>query len=69
MLVEVSFLGFCGPEAPLIADVIAFMRERDFVAYDVLGLWHRPLDGTMAQADVLFLRSGDPLRADQRYAP
>lgn len=64
--VEVSFLEFSSG-TPLIADIFAFLYERDFVAYDILGLWHRPLDGALAQGDILFVRTGSPLRADRRY--
>jgi FkbM family methyltransferase len=64
---EVSFIDF-HPGMPLIADVFAFLRERNFVPYDILGLWHRPLDGAMAQGDVLFLRADSPLRSDRRYS-
>lgn len=63
---EVSFLEFSSG-IPLIADVFAFLKKRDFVAYDILGLWHRPFDGAMAQGDILFLRTQSPLRADHRY--
>ncbi len=63
---EVSFIEF-SPGIPLISEVFTFLQERDFTPYDFLGLWHRPLDGAMAQGDVLFLRKESPLRADRRY--
>ena len=66
VLLEVSFIDF-QPGMPLIADVFAFMKQQGFVPYDVLALWHRPLDGAMAQGDVLFVREDSPLRADRRY--
>jgi FkbM family methyltransferase len=59
---EVSFMQFA-PGMPLIGDVMSFMAGRGFVAYDLIGLLHRPLDGALAQADVLFLRADNPLRA------
>jgi len=66
VLLEVSFLPF-EKDMPLIADVLWFMKNKGFVAYDVLGLWHRPLDGAMAQGDILFVPEQSPLRADRRY--
>jgi len=66
VLLEVSFLPF-EKEMPLIADVLWFMKDKGYVAYDVLGLWHRPLDGAMAQGDILFVPEESPLRADHRY--
>jgi FkbM family methyltransferase len=54
--------------SPLIGDVMEFMKERGFRTYDILGLWHRPLDGALAQGDVLFIREGHPLVADSRWS-
>jgi FkbM family methyltransferase len=53
--------------APLAADVFAFMRDRGFRCHDFLLMWHRPLDGALAFADVLFLREEHPLMADHRW--
>jgi FkbM family methyltransferase len=54
-----------GPE---LADVVAFMREANFVVYDVVDLGYRPLDGALAQADLLFVPESSPLRSDRAYA-
>jgi FkbM family methyltransferase len=66
VLLEVSFIDF-EKGMPVIADVFGYMKARGYAAYDVLGLWHRPLDGAMAQGDVLFVPEASPLRADRRY--
>jgi len=51
-----------------VADVVAFMRQHDFVVADVLGLKRRPLDDATAQLDLLFVPQDSPLRADRRWA-
>lgn len=54
-------------DGPEIADVIAFLKERGFVIYDVLGGERRPLDRALAQLDLLFIKENSPLRADRRW--
>jgi FkbM family methyltransferase len=66
VLMEVSMLEFQKGN-PLLADVIKFMDERDFRVYDILALWHRPLDGALAQGDFFFLKNGHSLLADKRW--
>lgn len=63
---EVSLLPY-SEHMPLLADVLAFMKARGFVSYDILALAHRPLDGAMIQCDILFLREDHPLRRDCRW--
>jgi FkbM family methyltransferase len=53
--------------APLLADVVGYMWERDFVLYDVLDLQHRPLDGAMSMIDLAFVKAGGPLRRSHRF--
>lgn len=67
VLLELSFIEF-EPGMPVFAEMIAYMQERGFRIYDVLGLWHRPLDGALAQGDFLFLRADHPLLSDRRYS-
>jgi FkbM family methyltransferase len=54
-----------GPE---LYDLIAFMKTRGFVAFDVLGYARRPLDHALAQIDMLFVPEESPLRNDRRWA-
>ena len=54
--------------APLLHDVVAFMRERDFVACDLLEIHRRPLDRALSQIDLMFVRQNSPLLADRRYS-
>lgn len=52
---------------PLLAEVVAWLDARGWVAYDVCGLTRRPLDGALWQADMLFVPRESPLRADKRW--
>ena len=53
---------------PLLADAIAWLNDRDWVAYDICGLTRRPLDRTLWQADFIFVPRNSPLRTDKRWA-
>ncbi|NDJ53587.1 MAG: FkbM family methyltransferase [Chloroflexi bacterium] len=66
VILEASLFGFFR-DGPQLADVIAFMVERGFAVYDLVGQHFRPLDGALAQIDVIFAREGGLLRRDQRY--
>lgn len=66
LLLEVSFIPLMRG-MPLIGDVIPYLASRGFRAYDVLGLWQRPLDRALAQGDFLFVREGHKLLADTRW--
>lgn len=67
VILEVSLLPFF-KGGPLAADVVAAMAARGYALYDIFGLCQRPLDGAMAQCDMVFVRADGPLRRDHRYA-
>jgi FkbM family methyltransferase len=52
---------------PLIHEVIGYMHARGFVPYDIFGGYNRPLDGALAQVDVVFVPEESPLRSDERF--
>jgi FkbM family methyltransferase len=66
VLLEVALIEI-NEGAPLLHDVVAFMKAREFVAYDVLEIHRRPLDGALNQVDVLFVREQSALIADKRH--
>src|SRR5262249_4097827 len=53
--------------APLLHDVVPFMTAIGFVAYDILEVHRRPLDGALNQIDIVFVRKNCPLIADKRH--
>lgn len=52
---------------PILHELIAFMAERGFVPYDILGLLYRPLDGALCQADVCFVKENGIFRKERAY--
>jgi FkbM family methyltransferase len=54
---------------PLLDDLIVFIREKGFVAYDICGLTRRPLDQGLWQADFIFVPRDSALRHDKRWQP
>lgn len=67
IFIEVSFFDFL-QNSPSVADVIAYMAQRGFMPYDLLGFHHRPLDGALAQVDVVFAHHQSALRKSHSYA-
>ena len=54
-------------DAPELFDVLALLKRQGFVVYDLVGTAHRPLDGALAQVDLLCVPAASPLRADHRW--
>ncbi len=67
VIAEVSLFRFFAG-GPLLHEVVAFMRSRGFVVYDVAGHQRRPLDGALAQVDLVFVREDGPFRQHHEYA-
>jgi FkbM family methyltransferase len=65
VLCEVSLIPI-NRGAPLLADVVRFMEEHDFVTYDICSFIRRPLDNALWQTDVIFVRRSSPLVAEAR---
>jgi len=53
--------------APLLHDVVAFMKSNGFVAYDILEIHRRPLDFALNQVDIVFVSERSKLIADKRH--
>lgn len=67
VVLEVSLFGFL-KGTPQFYDVVQFMKERDFVAYDIIQGNNRPLDGALGQVDVVFVRESGRFRQDHSWA-
>jgi FkbM family methyltransferase len=63
-VLEVSLHGY-NREAPLIEEVIAFMKSQNFVVLDFID-FHR-INGYLAQVDILFAHSSTGLRKNHFY--
>lgn len=53
--------------APLLHEVVGFMKREGFVVYDILEIHRRPLDKALNQVDLIFLREESALIADKRH--
>jgi len=58
VLLEASVVAY-NAGAPRVAEVVARLRELDFLLYDIWDL--RRIDSVLAQADLVFARSGSPI--------
>jgi FkbM family methyltransferase len=65
-VVETSLYRFM-PAIPLFHEVIAFMADRGYYAYDVAGSLRRPYDRALGQMDICFSRKSGTLRATDRW--
>jgi FkbM family methyltransferase len=66
ILAEVNLLDI-HKDVPLLHEMTGWLFQRGYVAYDISGLGRRPLDGALWQADMIFVRQDDALRADKGY--
>jgi FkbM family methyltransferase len=66
VITEVSLLPY-NAGAPLFADVIAFMDQHGFVAFDLCGQSRRESDRALFQADIAFARRDSSLRAQRKF--
>jgi FkbM family methyltransferase len=67
VVLEVSLFGFLigGPQ---LFDIVQWMKQRGFVVYDIFGGHYRPLDGALAQVDMIFVREDGRFRSSHAYA-
>ena len=68
VLAEVNLIDI-HKDAPLLDDLVLFMRDEGFVAYDICGLARRPLDQALWQADFIFVPRAGILHSDKRWQP
>jgi len=66
LLLEVNLLDI-HQNVPLLAEVVAWLNDRNWVAYDICGLIYRPLDRALWQADFIFLPRNSSLRSNKRW--
>ena len=51
------------------AALVAWMREREFVLYDIAQIARRDYDDAITEMDVVFIPADSPLRANSAYKP
>jgi len=65
-IIETSLIQFY-PNNPTMDEVIAFMRQRDYVVYDLPGFGRRPSDGALGQVDVAFVKKNGRFRLSTQW--
>lgn len=65
-VLEVSLMA--AAQIPTLAEVVAFMGDRGYRVYDIGGFLRRPLDGALAQVDLVFARATGALCRDNRWS-
>ena len=67
ILAELNFLDI-HEGVSLVHEVISWLAERDWVAFDICGLTRRPLDDALWQSDFIFVPIDSAFRSDKRWA-
>ena len=67
ILAEINLLDIY-KDAPLLAELITWLDERNWVTYDICSFWRRPLDQALWQSDFIFVQRDSFLRANKGYS-
>ena len=54
-------------EGPEMSQIVAFFAHHGWSVADIMSIARRPLDGALAQLDILFVPHVSPLRSDRRW--
>jgi FkbM family methyltransferase len=66
VVLETSLLPY-NKGAPSFAEVVAFMSEAGFSAYDITDMLRRQTDGVLFMLDVMFVKTGSNLREHRKF--
>ncbi|MEO1659123.1 MAG: FkbM family methyltransferase [Pseudomonadota bacterium] len=66
VLLEVALIEI-NAGAPLLDEVVEFMKGHGFVSYEILGIHRRPLDKAMNQVDILFVHQSSDLLENKSH--
>jgi FkbM family methyltransferase len=67
VILEVSLFEFFR-QGPQLSDIVAYMKDKGFVVYEIFGGHYRPLDGALAQVDMAFVKECGMFRVTHAYA-
>ena len=67
VILETSMFGFM-KSCPQFYDIIYLMKNKGFVVYDIFSGHTRPLDGTLGQVDMVFVKENGKFRKSHSYA-
>lgn len=64
---EVSMFQFM-QNSPQFHEVIFYMKQKGFVAFDIIPGWNRPLDNALGQVDIMFVKESGRFRQSHAYS-
>ena len=67
IILEVQLFQFV-LDGPQFFDIVAFLKERGFVVYDIVGHNYRPLDNALAEVDIVFVKENGIFRSSHLFA-
>jgi len=67
-ILEVSLFSDDAEKIPIFHQVVNFMAERNYYAYDLPGYLRRPLDGALGQVDICFVKKDSFLRKENKWS-
>lgn len=67
VVLEVSMFQFM-KGAPEFFDIVFYMKQHGFVAYDIILGWNRPLDNALGQIDIIFVKENGQFRQNHSYS-
>jgi len=66
VILEVSLFGFF-VGGPQFYDIVAYMKDKGFVVYDIFDGRNRPIDNALAQVDIAFVKEDGQFRVENSY--
>lgn len=66
VILEISFFKFL-KEIPEFYEVVFYMKQKGFVAYDIFDGINRPLDNALGQKDILFVKENGRFRKSHHW--
>jgi FkbM family methyltransferase len=67
VVLEVSMFEFM-KGAPQFFDIVSYMKQHGFAAFDIILGWNRPLDNALGQIDIVFVKENGRFRQNHAYA-
>ncbi|OQW97983.1 MAG: hypothetical protein BWK74_05570 [Desulfobacteraceae bacterium A6] len=68
IILEVLLFDIYQGNNPQLYDVIAYLKSKGFVTWDLFGMGYRMLDNALCQVDMVFVREDGLFRKDHKYA-
>lgn len=68
LVLEVLLFDIFQGNNPQLFDIVAYLKSKGFVAWDMFGMGYRPLDQALCQVDMVFVKENGLFRRIHQYA-